>query len=335
MQLSDVLSKYDNAAFKRFDESDLSTELSSLPENEKSKDEVSAEGLAFSLVENYQNEDYTWGTYFGPMWVSNDGKGNITEAPSIKYITKEVIDYWEQRIDKANNPILKARYAGLVWDFKLKQTNEKPDFSILTKYVKALLDSVEGDYQNNSIIGFNKLKRAFELSVRNNKVAFLERTKKILLSYEDATATDNTPGLWGVNFMLMLDYKDKFSQEEKALLVSKLEDRLNRLKAKSVNGVGSEKLDPWVIQDAAMLLARFYKKENDTSKLENVLSEIEIAYRKIFDTASSLQVVGWLKEVHSIYSTYNFAEKAKNILPEIQKAGEGIIEEMQKHEITQ
>jgi hypothetical protein len=107
------------------------------------------------------------------------------------------------------------------------------------------------------------------------------------------------------------------------------------LKAKSVNGVGSEKLDPWVIQDAAMLLARFYKKENDTSKLENVLSEIEIAYRKIFDTASSLQVVGWLKEVHSIYSTYNFAEKAKNILPEIQKAGEGIIEEMQKHEITQ
>lgn len=335
MQLIDILSKYDNKAVKGFDESDLSIELSALSEDEKAKDEVLAESLAFTLVENCQNEDYTWGTYFGPMWISNDGKGNVTEAPSINYINKDVIDYWEQRIDKTDNPILKARYAGLVWDFKYKQTNEKPDFSILTKYIEALLNSVEGNYQKHSIIGFNKLKRAFELSVRTKQNTLLERTKKILLDYEDATATDNTPGLWGVNFMLMLDYKDYFTQEEKSVLVSKLEDRLNRLKVKSIDDVGSEKLDPWIIRDAAMLLAQFYKKENDTAKLENVLTEIEIAYRKIFNNASSLQVVGWLKDIYSIYSTYNFAEKAKNILAEIQRAGEGIMEEMQKHEVTQ
>lgn len=335
MKLSYIISKYDNAEFKGFDESDLSIDLSTLSETEKSKEEGLAESLAFSLVENSQNDDYTWGTYFGPMWVSNDGKGNVTEAPSIKCITREVLDYWEKRIDEAVNPILKARYAGLVWDFKYKQTNEKPDFSILTKYIEALLDCVDGNYQKHSIIGFYKLKRAFELSEKTKQTALIERTKKSLLSYEDATATDNTPGLWGVNFMLMLDHKDHFSKEEKVLLVSRLEDRLNRLKIKSVDGVGDEKLDPWVIRDAVMLLAQFYKKENDTTKLENVLSEIENAYRKIFDNASSLQVVGWLKDVYNIYAKYNFVEKAKNILPEIQNKGKGIMAEMQKHEITQ
>jgi len=82
--------------------------------------ELRAESMAFDFVEDYTDMDTGWGTYFGPMMVRNNGDGTSTESPSTRLITPEIMDYWSKRITETNNPILKARYSGLIWDWKFR-----------------------------------------------------------------------------------------------------------------------------------------------------------------------------------------------------------------------
>ena len=65
--------------------------------------------------------------------------GEIIEIPDRKLITHEIIDYWEKRINETNNHILKARYSGLVWDFKLFVTGNKCDINIARIYIQSLI----------------------------------------------------------------------------------------------------------------------------------------------------------------------------------------------------
>jgi len=52
---------------------------------EEEKEEIPsqwiAEAMAFDFVQNYQNKETGWGTYYGPMMVWNNDNGTATESP--------------------------------------------------------------------------------------------------------------------------------------------------------------------------------------------------------------------------------------------------------------
>lgn len=75
------------------------------------------EVMAFGFIENYVDEKSGWGTYFGPFAVWKKDDGTFTKSPSIQRVDKETLEYWLNRSEKSNNPIMKARYSNLVWDF--------------------------------------------------------------------------------------------------------------------------------------------------------------------------------------------------------------------------
>jgi hypothetical protein len=83
-----------------------------------------AEVMAFNFAENCQENEIGWGTYFGPKMVFNNQDGPMTEFPSIKKVTREIIAYWERRAKETQRPVLKARYANLVWDFSRPITRQ-------------------------------------------------------------------------------------------------------------------------------------------------------------------------------------------------------------------
>ncbi|HSA04233.1 MAG TPA: hypothetical protein P5145_01460, partial [Tenuifilaceae bacterium] len=115
--MKEILEKIE--LLKRTSEYEIESEFRKLiPENgTEGSLELKAEIMAFSFVENYTNKETSWGTYFGPMIVMNNGDGTAIESPSIKLVTKEIIDYWTKRTNETTNPFLKARYLGLIWDF--------------------------------------------------------------------------------------------------------------------------------------------------------------------------------------------------------------------------
>jgi hypothetical protein len=333
-ELQAIIKEFDSLEKKGFDEHDFSSALRVLyPPKESGEPipfELQSESIAFDLVENYHTDNYSWGTYFGPMWVSNDGNGNLTEAPALAFVTQEVIDYWEKRIEECSNPILKARYAGLVWDLKEKQTGNKPHFDVCKKYISALIEVAKGDYHKYDISTYIKLDQALKWAISINDSKLINDAKTTLITFEKTNAKDTLPGTWGYSFEWLMKNSKIFSSDEENDIISDLTNRLERLKKLEIDGAGEEKFDPWSIENNAKLLANYYKRKGDNKKTKQFVDDIRDAIYKVLPNGAAMQKSAWLETVYKIYKEYQFDEDAKIVLAELAKIGESIVEEMGK-----
>lgn len=316
-----IKNKFDNIECKGFDESDITTELCSIPETERSIFENTAELLAFQLVEGGNNE---WGTYYGPVLIKTDN----TCIPPKEMITDEVLKYWEKRINEVSNPILKARYSGLIIDFKRNCNG-----NIRTIHIQSIIDIIEGNFPKYSINGINKLQRAMKLAILSKKTEIIANVKKIIPEYEYKVAKDYDAGIWGRIFLLMLDNIEEFTQEEKDEYVSRLEQRLNNLTNKNIDGKGNERFDPFVIEQAVELLAQYYNKNSDRDNLQRVLIILYDSYKKVTSQFSAMQKQMHLEKLYRMFDSYQFKDKAKEILAELQNSSNNILDEMSKIEV--
>ncbi|MEJ2744910.1 MAG: DUF4209 domain-containing protein, partial [bacterium] len=84
--------------------------------------------MAFTFCENYPDQKGGWGTYFGPKTAGQTKDGKMVEYPSLTQVDQETISYWQQRAESVSNPLLKARYAGLLWDLSKASIGVKPAY---------------------------------------------------------------------------------------------------------------------------------------------------------------------------------------------------------------
>ena len=130
-ELRDVLLKFEQGD-KPFCEHDVESALDRLRHEIKERgddpsEELQAEEMAFGFCEGYPNKNTGWGLYFGPKWVFPGKDGRIGEWPSIHCVTPQMLSYWAMRAKEATHPILRTRYAGVVWDFSRHITNQNAD----------------------------------------------------------------------------------------------------------------------------------------------------------------------------------------------------------------
>jgi len=84
-----------------------------------------AEQIAFDFMAEYPNDNSGWETYYGPMFVLPNDKGQMVEYPSIRRVNQEILKYWTIRARESKNPILSSRYADLVVNFSSKILNKR------------------------------------------------------------------------------------------------------------------------------------------------------------------------------------------------------------------
>lgn len=162
--------------------------------------DIRAEWLAFTLMENYRgDEGFTWGTYYGPVGVFHDAKGTRVEAPPIDEITPEVIAYWQERAESARHPLLRMRYADLVWEFG-RRAKLAPGPEFPRAVIDATVAAAAKKLFEHSTVGCTGLRRALALalSLRDDERVIIVRDA--LIGYEDAVFEDALPGTWGVAF---------------------------------------------------------------------------------------------------------------------------------------
>ena len=90
------------------------------------------EEIAFAFIER-GSSPLEWGdTFYAPLFDYTHPVTNkwVSSYPDIQNITPKMIDYWEKRSNEVDNPILKCRYSGLVWDFSQKIKKNKPQYII-------------------------------------------------------------------------------------------------------------------------------------------------------------------------------------------------------------
>ena len=320
--LAEVLAAYDVADY-RFEYHDLVGALCALPDGERAKPESHHEWTAFMLQPN--DQDSTFGGYFGPHWTHADQQGTPYYTPAKEDITPEAVLYWEQRYKVVTNALMRMRYAALVWDFKRRICNANYDADLYRTYVDSMLEVANKDLCSHPVVTALVLERLFYIAKSN--LDDLAKTKTSLCVFEKRHAKDSSIRCWACQFLLMCDNKKCFTKDEIDALVAAHEARLQRLQQPNASG----KIDVWTLDAQANLLADFYNRSQQRDEVRRVLKEAEQAHKLSFDPENPLQRMGILEQLHHKYIHYGLHEDANALLTEIQEAGAMASQTLQKH----
>jgi len=319
-ELVKLLGELDQSCVKNSEHSILSM-INKVIEEDQSTEAV-AERIAFGFCEDYLDKENGWGTYYGPMmvWVGDDGK--TYESPSISFVSKDVINYWKNRSEGTNNPIMKARYSGLVWDLSKTAIGEKPDYRVAINYVNALLNVTNEDLCEHSTEIITKITRAFKVALGLNNAKLIKQCIKSAINLEDRIAEDDKAGLWGFCFDLFILGKSKhLSRDQEMKLIQDLESRLTRV---------SKDHSPWVCESAGIPLATYYRSKGMDDDVTRVIELVGSRFEESCNGLAPMQASSWLQHAHDIYISYNLKESAERVSKKISEIGPEVVESMQE-----
>jgi hypothetical protein len=302
-------------------EHSISSKINKVTEEDQSTEAI-AERIAFVFCEDYLDKQNGWGTYYGPMmvWVGDDGKAY--ESPSISFVNNDVIDYWKNRSQSTNNPIMKARYSGLVWDLSETAVGEKPDYKVAIDYVNALLDITDNDLCEHPTETITKITRAFKVASSLNNSELMERCIESAIKLEDRIAEDDKAGLWGFCFdLFVLEKSRHLSEAQEKKLIEDLESRLTRV---------SQDYSPWVCESAGIPLATYYRSKGMADEVTRVIYIVGRCFEESCEGLAPMQVSSWLQHVHDIYISYNMRESAERVSKKISEVGPEVVKNMQE-----
>ncbi len=189
-----------------------------------------AEWLAFRFAENHNPNDLLKETYYCCSLKNVDKDGNPIEDELVLQITPEMIDYWEVRGGECENPLLKARYLGLVWHFKELRPAKKTSITIAQGFLDALIEIANGDYYIIARKVYPKLEHGLKLAIRIGDTARRGAFVSAIIEFEKRHAEDDKGGTWGKAFDLLCDKKGTILlPEEEQSIISDLVSRLTRL----------------------------------------------------------------------------------------------------------
>ncbi len=284
------------------------------------------EQIAFDFTEDYSDEKSGWGTYFGSMFVLPNDEGKMVEYPSIQKITPEIISYWEERAKGATNPIFRARYSDLVWDFSEKITGKKPHYSIAQIYIDSIIEIAEKDLHKYSSNVIQKLRRALSLALSINDKSRINRLIDVIISYEGKVGEDEKPGLWGFSYeFLVKSKKIPISDDKKQAILTDLEKRFGRL-LKGKNH--------WAAQRAALLLVDHYSKIGEQEKAKETLLKYGDLVQRQAEKASPLVAGAWLEELYHLYLQHGMKNEADKISDKIRESGKQAKDRLKKISVS-
>jgi len=284
------------------------------------------EQMAFDFIENYPRDRSEWGTYFGPIFVGSNEKGEMVEYPSIRKITPDTISYWEKRAKESVNPILKARYSNLALDFSEKVKGEKPHYTIAQIFIDSVMEIAERDLHKYSVDIIKKLGRALSIALSINNKQRINKLADTIIAYEKKIAEDDKPGLWGFSYELLVKNKKvKLSKDKELEIISDLENRFERL-LKGNNHRAAKR--------AAVLLADYYFRLGDKEKTKDILLKLGKMIQSQAEEISPLVASDWLEELYHLYLQCGMRDEADRISNKIRELGKQAKSELKKIETS-
>jgi len=212
-----------------------------------------AEASAFTFL---ATEESPWGTHYGPGFIASKNDGTPYYAPDIVEIDEEIITHWEQRSEAAQHPVLRARYADVVWDLKKRAINKPAGVQYAHRAIDAYLDGITAQlYKEPLIVAVQASQRALHLAISINDKERVQRCKQAMLDLFDQGMQPGHTGVWAMLFdSLTENKKTGLTSEETDHLVKGLERMLT-----SCSTLGDEHFNPWGAEAAARRLAVVYK----------------------------------------------------------------------------
>jgi hypothetical protein len=215
-----------------------------------------AEVLAFSLAGSSAQAS-PWGTFFVPMGSGTDKDGNTVYFPDIADADAQVIAHWIGRAKTVSHPVLKARYADLVWDLCttiVAGTRRDPELARLA------IDGYVASVSITVLPGLHErcgaALRALDLAITIRDEERKERVRAALLQvHQEALIEPNGP--WWLTFDCLMNVRHvNITDEERQNLVAGVE----KLVVRFGDITKPENFNPHAAQSAAKRLINYYAR---------------------------------------------------------------------------
>lgn len=321
-----ILASYESRS-ELFDEHDIHSDLRQLLSKTEGDipHDFLAELMAFGFAADYQDRETSWGTYYGPVMIMPNEVGQLMESPSIKLVDEAMLSYWAERSGQSRHPILKARNADLVWDFSRHVTGKMADPAMARTTITANVEIAQRHLYENDFDLPQKLNRALSLALQINDADLLQKVKETIISSEVYFATKGNLKHRGFSYDILVENnRNQLSESESRKIILALEQWLD-----IVSNTGNQDLfDPFAAEEAALRLAKYYRRINDPDNMRTALLKYGNAFLEATQKTSALVASTWLQKVYATYLQFNLNTEADAIAVELRKVGAKTKDEM-------
>jgi hypothetical protein len=262
-----------------------------------------AEWSAF-FFHDLKNRESIWGTHFGPAMSFGDN-----HSPDITMLDAEIVGYWETRAKSANSPIMRARYADLVWDLKYNVTNQRPSHEFALIAIDCYIAATEKRLFKMEMEGVGWLRRALHLALIFKDESRIKGTIAALFNFYDAVFKPRLVGVWIVPFDLLYEHQRFLTPDQQKRIV----DDLEKMLALTSGGGKPEEFDPHATQAAAERLATHYRRKQDPDSVKRVFRTYAEAFKKTATQANPLLAMVWLQPVIERMQDENLKTEAEDL----------------------
>lgn len=299
--LQQVIAKYDAYA-EDFHEYELSGAINAAA---KSRDTLSeddrhacmAESWAFGSFHSNPGQTSEWGTHFC--------------GPDVRRIDSAVVAHWGRRRDQVRHPVMQARYADLLWDFRKYVTGRRADVNDARVAIDSYVDAIRCASLACASDNIHRATRALELAICINDESRVEAVRDAMFALYDKVVDPTKSGSWPWLFDTLYDNKKvSLTDPQRQHMIDSLEDMLKRC----MNPEQNESFEPWSAESAAQRLAVHYTKENRPKDARRVVRAFGDAFIHLSRIAKGIVSIGWLQDVHDEYRRFGMHADAEQVL---------------------
>ena len=149
------------------------------------RDEQSGAWAELSAFQFAAGRGEPWGTYFGPLSSGTRSDGLEFYFPDVREANSEIVGYWKARVPEVSHPVLRARYADVVWDLSEAAGKIRRDPSFARIAIDSYIDTVDAGLFKAPTEAALYLTRAMDLGLSLNDKARVERVRDCMLGFYD------------------------------------------------------------------------------------------------------------------------------------------------------
>ena len=284
-----------------------------------------AEWAAFEFSTRVAKDGGPWKTYFQPIMILGDEDG-MRCHPDLRRADAPVIEYWSARAREATHPVLKARYADLVWDTTRFVTKGKPGIEFarlaIDNYIAASrLDDGASWGDTHRSIG-----RALTLALSIKDPTRTDEAVDATFDYVDRTANEDKLGTYCYLFdnLLPPEKGPPLSDEQEQGIVERMESYF----ATMTTAGGKWDVDPHSPQSVATRLAAYYQRSGRNEDRTRIFCAIAQAFERRARMGDAIGNVMFLDTARKIYAEAGLKDEAERVQAELQRAAPEAVQQL-------
>lgn len=267
-----------------------------------------AEILAFTLVGNRTCAS-PWGTFFSPMASGTKEGGKPFYSPDIADANADVVAHWAERIESIKHPVLRARYADLVWEMAPVITGGRRDPEMARTAIDSYLASMPSTVLPDLCDRFEAALRALDLACLISDGERTASARELLMGLH-REAVEAREGLWWLAYdRLIQDKNAGLTDGERQKLVNSMEELVLHFCDKS----SPEKFNPHAVQDAAKRLIKHYTRHRQYENARRLHAVVAQSFEHFASLADAMVASSVLQTAVNAYRDAGMPEDSKRI----------------------